>query len=87
MLKPFLSNVIFLVSLSKIVHFRAFRYDWYMSTKGVGGGQSLADMFAKKSSFFYALPYYYVFFNRVRSQNNETTKQNYHQEYFCFIPS
>ena len=33
LLKPFFSNVIFLVTLFKIVYFRAFRFDWYMYKK------------------------------------------------------
>ena len=63
----------------KIVHFRAFRFDWYMyekrqknllfSRKGAEeGGQSLGDMTPKKS-LFYALPYHgdlslIIFFQR-----------------------
>ena len=33
LLKPFFSSVIFLVTLFKIVHFRAFRFDWYIHKK------------------------------------------------------
>ena len=33
LLKPFFSNAIFWVTLFKIAHFRAFRFDWYMYKK------------------------------------------------------